>query len=100
MMDDHVKAGTSAATRWQDARRLLCVRLDTLGGVLMCTPAMRVLRAALPGRTLTLLSSPSGAAAVPFLPEVDAAIVASVPWTKDDMGPLAHAWPRADSTGP
>jgi ADP-heptose:LPS heptosyltransferase len=87
MMGDRVDAGPDA--HWQDARRLLCVRLDTLGGVLMCTPAMRTLRAALPGRTLTLLSSPSGAAGAPFLPEVDAAIVASVPWTKDDMGALA-----------
>jgi ADP-heptose:LPS heptosyltransferase len=96
MIDDHVDAGPDV--RWQDARRLLCVRLDTLGGVLLCTPAMRTLRAALPGRTLTLLSSPSGAAAAPFLPEIDAVITADVPWMNggtapsragDDMAALA-----------
>jgi lipopolysaccharide heptosyltransferase II len=67
---------------WQKARRILCVRLDSLGDVLMCTPAMRALRQAVPGRTLTLLSSPSGAAALPFVPELDDAIAWFAPWTK------------------
>jgi ADP-heptose:LPS heptosyltransferase len=60
---------------WRQARRILCVRLDSLGDVLMCTPAMRALREAVPGRTLTLLGSPSGVAALPFIPELDDAIV-------------------------
>jgi lipopolysaccharide heptosyltransferase II len=67
---------------WQQARGILCVRLDALGDVLMCTPAMRALRDALPGRSLTLLTSPSGAAAAPFLPEVDDTIVHAAPWMK------------------
>lgn len=67
---------------WQQARRILCVRLDSLGDVLMCTPAMRALRQAVPGRTLTLLGSPSGAAALPFIPELEDAIAWSAPWTK------------------
>jgi lipopolysaccharide heptosyltransferase II len=67
---------------WHAARRILCVRLDGLGGVLMCTPAMRALRDALPGRRLTLLGSPSGAAALPFIPELDDAIVHAAPWTE------------------
>jgi lipopolysaccharide heptosyltransferase II len=67
---------------WAQARRILCVRLDALGDVLMCTPAMRALRAAVPGRSLTLLTSPSGAAALPFIPELDDAIVHAAPWMK------------------
>jgi len=67
---------------WARARRILCVRLDALGDVLMCTPAMRALHTALPGRSLTLLSSPSGAAALPFIPELDDAIVHAAPWMK------------------
>ena len=67
---------------WQRARRILCVRLDSLGDVLMCTPAMRAVRQAVPGRTLTLLGAPSGAAALPFVPELDDAIAWSAPWTK------------------
>jgi lipopolysaccharide heptosyltransferase II len=81
---------------WADARRILCVRLDALGDVLMCTPALRALRDALPGRSLTLLSSRSGAAAAPFIPEIDDAIVHAAPWMKaaqpsrpDDLFALA-----------
>ncbi|WP_075792611.1 glycosyltransferase family 9 protein [Massilia putida] len=75
---------------WQSARRILCVRLDSLGDVLMCTPAMRALRRAVPGRTLTLLGSPSGVAALPFIPELDDAIAWEAPWTKA-TAPRAHA---------
>jgi lipopolysaccharide heptosyltransferase II len=70
---------TGSAPRWEDAKRILCVRLDALGDVLMCTPAMRALREAVPGRSLTLLGSPSGAAALPFIPELDDAIVHAAP---------------------
>jgi lipopolysaccharide heptosyltransferase II len=70
---------------WEQARRILCVRLDALGDVLMCTPAMRALRDAAPGRRLTLLSSASGAAAAPFIPELDDAIVHAAPWMKADL---------------
>jgi lipopolysaccharide heptosyltransferase II len=65
---------------WGEAQRILCVRLDALAGVLMCTPAMRMLRDAVPGRSLTLLTSPAGAAAAPFLPEVHDTIAHAVPW--------------------
>ncbi|MCS0581834.1 glycosyltransferase family 9 protein [Massilia pinisoli] len=65
---------------WHHARRILCVRLDSLGGVLMSTPAMRALREAVPGRALTLLAGPSGAAAQPFIPELDDAIPWTAPW--------------------
>jgi lipopolysaccharide heptosyltransferase II len=76
---------------WRRARRILCVRLDALGGVLMCTPAMRALRRAAPGRTLTLLGSPSGAAAQPCIPELDDAIAWTAPW--------ANAGPPSDTAG-
>ena len=71
---------------WQQARRILCVRLDSLGDVLMCTPAMRALRQAVPGRTLTLLGSPSGAAALPFIPELTDAIAWEAPWSNRAPG--------------
>lgn len=76
---------------WQHARRLLCVRLDSLGDVLMCTPAMRALRQAVPGRTLTLLGSPSGAVARPFIPELIDAIPWEAPWSNRAPFPPAHA---------
>jgi lipopolysaccharide heptosyltransferase II len=82
---------------WQQARRILCVRLDSLGDVLMCTPAMRALRQAVPGRTLTLLGSPAGAAAQPFIPELDDAIAWDAPWVKATT-PRAHAEPALIAT--
>ena len=49
----------AAAERWRDVRRVLAVRLDAMGDVLMTTPALRALSAG--GRRLTLLTSPAGA---------------------------------------
>lgn len=71
------------AAQWATARRLLAVRLDNLGDVLMTTPALRALRAALPGRHITLLTSPAGAAVAPFVPEIDSIVVAGTPWMPD-----------------
>ena len=69
---------------WQAARRILCIRLDSLGDVLMCTPAFRALRASIPGCHLTLLTSPSGAAAASFIPELDATMAYLAPWMKHE----------------
>lgn len=70
---------------WSSARRILAVRLDNLGDVLMTTPALRALRGTDPQRRITLLASPSGAAAVPFVPEIDAVIVTGGPWMPGDV---------------
>lgn len=65
---------------WARARRILAVRLDNLGDVLMTTPALRALRRSGPGRHLTLLAAGAGAAAAPFVPDIDAVIAAAMPW--------------------
>ena len=51
-----------AAARWAGVRRVLAIRLDNLGDVLMTTPALAAMRDSLPGARITLLASPSGAA--------------------------------------
>jgi lipopolysaccharide heptosyltransferase II len=71
---------------WSGAGRVLCVRLDTLGDVLMTTPAMRALKDSVQGRSITLLTSPAGAEAVPFVPEVDDVVVYEAPWLKATRG--------------
>ncbi|MGE5469790.1 MAG: glycosyltransferase family 9 protein [Bacteroidota bacterium] len=72
---------TMPATTWQSARRILAIRLDNMGDVLMTTPALRALRAAAPDRHVTLLASPTGAVLAPFIPEIDAvAVLAGSPW--------------------
>lgn len=67
---------------WDNAERMLCVRLDSLGDVLMCTPALRALREARRGRALTLLTSPGAALAAPFIPELAGVIAYEAPWMK------------------
>lgn len=67
---------------WQQARNILCVRLDYLGDVLMTTPALRALRESLPGCRITLLTSNSGAAVARHIPEVDDTITYAPPWLK------------------
>lgn len=67
---------------WAEARRVLCVRLDALGDVLMSTPAIRALKESAPGRHVTLLTSPSGAAAAVLVPEIDEVITYEAPWMK------------------
>jgi lipopolysaccharide heptosyltransferase II len=71
---------------WDKAKKLVCVRLDSLGDVLMCTPAMRALRESVPGRTITLLTSPGAAALQPFIPEIDDVIAYEAPWMKAGNG--------------
>ena len=83
--------GARPPRRWQAARRILCIRLDSLGDVLMCTPAIRALRHSLPDCHLTLLSSPSGAAAAPCIPELDDAISLRAPWMKHEAPENAAA---------
>jgi lipopolysaccharide heptosyltransferase II len=67
---------------WEQAKRVLCVRLDALGNVLMTTPALRALKEASPNRRLTLLTSPAGAEAGRLVPEIDEIIVYEAPWVK------------------
>ncbi len=67
---------------WLQVRKVLCIRLDYLGDVLMCTPAMRAIKQSVPGASVTLLTSRSGAAACPFIPEVDSVIEYAAPWMK------------------
>jgi ADP-heptose:LPS heptosyltransferase len=67
---------------WRTARRILAVRLDAMGDVLMTTPALRALKA-LPARPrLTLLTSRAGAAVARLVPEVDEVLVWQAPWMK------------------
>jgi len=65
---------------WRAMRRVLVVRPDNVGDVIMTGPVFRALAAAAPGARLDLLASPAGAAAAALLPAVDDTVVASVSW--------------------
>ncbi|MED5619951.1 lipopolysaccharide heptosyltransferase II [Ideonella sp. BN130291] len=69
---------------WARARRVLAVRLDNLGDVLMTTPALAAIRHSLPQAHITLLASPSGAMLQPHLPLVDEVITHRASWMKHE----------------
>lgn len=72
---------------WDSAKRILCIRLDYVGDVLMTTPALRALRhpdrQASHERHLTLLTSAAGAAVARYVPEIDDTIAYAAPWLKN-----------------
>lgn len=67
---------------WKKAKKILCVRLDTVGDVLMTTPAFRALKESGNRPRLTLLTSSVGAAIGRLVPEIDDLIVYDCPWMK------------------
>lgn len=67
---------------WNTAQNILCIRLDTIGDVIMTTPAIRMLKASYPGRRITLMTSSAGAAVAPLIPDLDDWIVYDAPWLK------------------
>jgi lipopolysaccharide heptosyltransferase II len=67
---------------WSTAQKILCIRLDAIGDVIMTTPAIRALKGNYPDRQITLMTSSSGAAIAPLIPEVDQVIVHNAPWLK------------------
>lgn len=82
------------AGAWSGVRRLLVVRLDNIGDVVMLGPSLRSIRRALPQATITLLASPAGAKVAPLLPWIDDAIVHSASWQQ--LGSNAAKDPAPD----
>lgn len=70
MIDEH----------WQAVRKVLLVRLDNLGDVLLTTPAFHAVKACLPHASLTLLASPVGAQVAALNPDIDDVIIYQAPW--------------------
>ncbi|RIK84640.1 MAG: glycosyl transferase [Planctomycetota bacterium] len=80
---------------WANARRLLCVRLDAMGDVVMTEPALRALKQSAAGRSVTLLTSPAGAEAAGLLPGVDDVVVYEAPWMKASLPRSSSRFDRA-----
>ncbi|HEX6543418.1 MAG TPA: glycosyltransferase family 9 protein [Ktedonobacterales bacterium] len=67
-------------TRWATVKRVLAIRLDNLGDVLVTTPAIHAIRESLPDAHITLLASPVGAQVGRLDPDIDDVIVYEAPW--------------------
>jgi lipopolysaccharide heptosyltransferase II len=67
---------------WHRARRILCVRLDALGDVIMTGPALRAVKESAPHRQVSLLTSASGAEAGRLMPFLEEVLLYEAPWMK------------------
>lgn len=72
-------------------QRVLAIRLDTIGDVIMTTPALGAMVDA--GSRVTLLTSSFGAALAPMLPYLERVLTLDVPWMKhgEERAPSASA---------
>jgi ADP-heptose:LPS heptosyltransferase len=66
--------------------RVLVVRLDSLGDVVVCGPALRAVAAG--AAHVTVLAGPRGSGAARLLPGVDDVVVFDAPWISPDGGPV------------
>lgn len=78
---------------WTTVNRILCIRLDTLGDMIMTTPALNAIRASQPHCHLTLMTSSAGALIAPQIPMVDEVMVYDSPWLKA-TAPRANSQPE------
>ena len=87
------------AKPWAEARRLLVMRLDNIGDVVMTAPVLRALKENLPEASITLMASPGGSKATTLLPWVDEVLTWRVLW--QDLGSLpfdpAREWELVDT---
>ena len=65
-----MSARAAMPEQWRAARRVLVLRLDNLGDVLVTTPAIHAIKQSLPDAQITLLASPVGAQAGRLNPDI------------------------------
>ncbi|HXK60398.1 MAG TPA: glycosyltransferase family 9 protein [Acidobacteriota bacterium] len=64
-------SGERKSRIWDHVRRLLVMRLDNIGDVIMMGPALKAIKENLPEAELVMMVSPAGAQAAPLLPWID-----------------------------
>ena len=64
----------------ENPTRILVIRLDNIGDVIMLGPALRAVKTAVPKAHITLLCAPTGAQVAPLLPWVDDLLVHRAVW--------------------
>lgn len=69
-------------SRPQRLNRVLCMRLDNMGDILMTGPAMRAIRETHPDASITLLTSHLGSLIAPYVPEINEVIAWDSPWVR------------------
>lgn len=80
----HPAADLGAPVSWAALRRILVVRADNLGDVVLATPALRALRRAAPNAAIDLLASSVGALVAPMIRAVSEVLTVSASWQRAD----------------
>ncbi len=78
----------SLRPEWAIARKILVMRLDNIGDVIMSGPALRAIKENLALAHLTLMASPAGSQAAPLLPWVDEVLTWRTLWQELNPWPL------------
>jgi ADP-heptose:LPS heptosyltransferase len=78
--DHHPAADLGVPPDWSAVRRVLVVRADNLGDVVLATPAIRALHRAVPHAAVDLLASPVGARVAPMIRAVRDVVTVSASW--------------------
>ena len=79
-----------------DLSRVLAIRLDSIGDVVMLGPALRALREKLPQAEITLMTSSAGREAASMIPWVDHVLVQDVPWQDSSLKNLLNSKEEMD----
>ncbi|MCO6431522.1 MAG: lipopolysaccharide heptosyltransferase II [Deltaproteobacteria bacterium] len=74
---------------WRAARKVLAIRLDSIGDVLMTSPALGAVISS--GCEVTLLTSPAGAQATEGIRGLSKTLVYTAPWMKPGRGRIMPA---------
>jgi ADP-heptose:LPS heptosyltransferase len=82
----HPGADRGAPVDPRALRRVLVVRADNIGDVVMAVPAVRALRVVAPQARIDLLASPAGARVAPMVPEIDGVVETSPSWQQLTAG--------------
>jgi ADP-heptose:LPS heptosyltransferase len=80
---------------WQGIKKILVMRLDNMGDLLMSSPAIRALKKTF-DCSITLLTSSMAAGIAKYLYGVDEVIVYNAPWVKSEINDMASFYSMAD----
>ncbi len=69
---------------WKNCKKILAIRADNLGDLLMSTPGIRALKDTF-GAEITVLTSSMAAGAAKLIPEISSVITYDLPWVKTDQ---------------
>jgi ADP-heptose:LPS heptosyltransferase len=83
----HPAADQGVPPDWSAVERVLVVRADNMGDVVLASPAIRALRRAAPQAAVDVLVSPVGAQVAPMIPGVRDVLTVSATWQQAGTPP-------------